>query len=145
MNTLIIITLIVLGILAIALQAKKNERFVPFINLLVFAAVAVVLSSDFNDSSSSVVYALIGLVSINFLASQIKMLQKEYVRVLVPLISVISFLLMIKGTTINFLGEDYLSVNKFLVGCSIIAVLGYELGALKIKLFKKLFDGVDQE
>ena len=91
MNTLIIITISVLGILSIFLQAKKEDRFLRFFNLLVFSAVAVLLTPDFNESSSSVVYALIGLVSINFIASQVKVLQKEYIRILVPLISVVSF------------------------------------------------------
>ncbi len=145
MNTLIIVTLIVLGVVAIALQIKKDERFISFFNLLVFAAVAQLLTSDFDESSSSVIYAIIGLVTINFLASKIKLLQRDYVRALVPLISVGAFLMMFKGTTINFLGEDYLSVNKFLVAGSVIAVLGYELGALKIKVLKKLLDGVEEK
>lgn len=145
MSTLIILPILVLGISGIALQIKQDRRFVQFFNLLVFASVIQLLNLDFDSNSTSINYALIGVVALNFLAAQIKFLQANYIRVLVPLISVGAFLMMYQEQTINFLGEDYLSVNKFLVVGSMVAVLGYEFGLLKIKLLKKLLNGVEDE
>lgn len=145
MNYLMIISVVVLAFASIALQVKKDERFIQFFNLLMFATVAQLLTIGFSPMSVTVVYSLIGLVSLNFVASQIKFLQNNYLRILVPIISFGGFLLLSHGTTINFLGEDYISVNKFLVVGTIMAVLSYEFGLIKIKALKNLFTGFEWE
>ncbi|NRA11530.1 MAG: hypothetical protein HRT57_06220, partial [Crocinitomicaceae bacterium] len=145
MNTLIIVSLIALSLTAIALQIKNDKRFLNFFGLLVFAGIVQLLVSSFDPSSAFIVHSLVGLVSANFIASQVKFLQKDYVRVVVPLATVAGFLMLFQGKTINFLGEDYISVNKFLAAGSILTVVGYEIGALKLKFIKKLFDESDHE
>lgn len=145
MNTFIIVSLIALSLTAIALQIKNDKRFVNFFGVLVFAGIVQVLASSFDPDSAFLIYSLVGLVSANFIASQVKFLQKDYVRVIVPLITVVGFLILFQGKTVNFLGADYISVNKFLVVGAILAVLGFEIGVLKLKLLKKFFDESDHE
>jgi polyisoprenoid-binding protein YceI len=145
MNSLMILSVIVLGIASIALQVKNDERFIQFFNLLVFATVAQVLTSAFSPESATVVYSLIAVVSLNFVASQLKFLHRSFLRVLVPIISFGAFLMTFQGTIISFLGEEYISVNKFLVVGTIMAGLGYEFGLMKIKVLKKLFTGFEDE
>jgi polyisoprenoid-binding protein YceI len=145
MNTLIIVSLIALSITAIALQIKNEKRFLNFFGILIFAGIVQLLVSSFDPESAPLLYSLVGLVSVNFIASQVKFLRKDYIRVLVPLITVVGFLMVFQGKTVNFLGADYISVNKFLVAGSILAVLGYEIGVIKLKFLKKLFDESDHE
>lgn len=145
MNTLIIVSLIALSLTAIALQIKNEKRFINFFGVLIFAGIVQLLAASFDPDSAFLVYSLVVLVSVNFIASQVKFLQRDYVRVIVPLLTVVGFLFVFQGNTVNFLSEDYISVNKFLVAGSILAVLGYEIGALKLKFLKSFFNELDHE
>lgn len=144
MDTILITTVAALGITGFFLQLKNGGRFLHFFNLLTVSIVVLILSKYVDDTSQATLFSLIAVVALNYVAAQLAFLKRTYIRAVVPLISIISFLLLSKDQTINFLGEDFVSVNKFLVGGGIISVLAYEFGSLIIKVFKKLLKGLEE-
>ncbi len=144
MNMLIIASLIVLGATSILLQWKKQTRFVDLVHVLLFAVTTLLISTSNAENSSSPLYLLLGLVAINFIAAQWSVLQKKFVRAIVPLVSLGAYFFFLSGQTVVFLEEEYTLVNKFLVTATVFAVIASEIGVIKMTVLRKMFDGLSE-
>ena len=145
MNTLITASLIVLGITSIVLQWKKQTRFVDLVHVLLFSVTTLLLSTSSDEGNTTSLFLLLSLVAINFIAAQWSVLQKKFVRIVVPLISLGAYFFFLSGQTVVFMEEEYTLVNKFLVMGTVLALIASEIGVMKMAVLRKLFDGLSEE
>lgn len=143
MSTLILLSLFILGLAGIILQFKKEHRFVNIFYVLVFTIATIWASDFYSQGSMSALYGLIAVVGINFAVSNITFLKKSYLRTIVPLISLIAYLLYFNGSVIEVQGNSYAFVNKFLVLGAVLAILAFEIARIKSKVLGKLFGGIE--
>lgn len=143
MEYLEIISLFFIGLGAFVLQWKKDFRFVSFINLLLSIVVVLTMKRFISPTDYNQLYALLAILGVNFVLAQVKLLQKEGVRILGPLISFATFFLLFKSDSITVLGDEYSTVNKFIVAGTILSILTYEFGILKRFFIVKLFQGLE--
>lgn len=138
-----IVTLAFIGIGAFILQWKKDLRFVSFINLLLIAVVVLVMKQFVSLNDHSQLYALLAVVGINYVLAQLKVLQKEGVRILIPVISFLVYFLVFQSESITVLGDEYSSVNKFVISGAVLSILTFEFGLLKRFFINELFHGLE--
>ena len=143
MEYLEIITLVFIGFGAFVLQWKKDLRFVSFINLLLTAVVVLLMKRFISPTDYNQLYALMAVVGINYVLAQLRVLQKEGVRILIPIISFGAFFLMFQSESITVLGDEYSSVNKFIISGAALSILAYEFGLMKRFFITKLFHGLE--
>ncbi|MEJ6583488.1 MAG: YceI family protein [Crocinitomicaceae bacterium] len=143
MEYLDIITLFFIGLGAFVLQWKKDFRFVSFINLLLTTVVVLIMKRFISPTDYNQLYALIAAVGTNFVFAQLKVLQKEGIRILVPIITFGTYFLMFNSDSINVLHEEYSSVNKFIIAGAALSILAYEFGLMKRFFITKLFHGLE--
>ena len=144
MSTLILLSLFILGLAGIILQFKKEHRFVNIFYVLVFTVATIWASTFYSQDSISALYGLIAVVGINFAVSKIAFLKKSYLRTIVPLVSLIGYLLYFNGGVIEVQGDSYAFVNKFLVLGAVLAILAFEIARIKSKVLGKLFGGLEE-
>ena len=138
-----------LGLAAVALAAlvlelKRNERFVDAINFLLFGAVSSVFLVVMREEDKIFFWAILAVVAFNFALSHVQLFRKEYVRVIIAVLSVLVFAFLLKDKAFSFLEQQGILVNKFLVTASVLAVVGYEIGQLKIKLVTRYLGHLDE-
>lgn len=143
MEYLEIITLAFIGLGAFILQWKKDLRFVSFINLLLTAVVVLVMKQFVSLNDQSQLYALLAVVGVNYVLAQLKALQKEGVRILIPVISFVVYFLVFQSESITVLGDEYSSVNKFVISGAVLSILTFEFGLMKRFFINKLFQGLE--
>ena len=102
MSTILSVAFGVVGLSSILLALKRNEKFTRFLQLLLFAITALLVAENVGEGTKPMIYALIGLVGLNYVMAQVKALQKEFVKVLVPLISVVIYLFLFYLKALNF-------------------------------------------
>lgn len=134
----------VLGLLAVSvvsfvLQLKNNHRFIDLVNFLLFLAIGAILLVKVPNEESSVLWTLTSVVSLNFILSHVTLLRRQFVRALVPLISLIALIVMLDGQTVSYIHESGVLINKFFILAGALAVIGYELAVFKSKMAAKLF------
>lgn len=143
-----LLPLIGLGTISFAafmLQRGENRRYLNTLNFLLFAATAAVFLVILDPAHHIFFWAMLGLVALNFAASHLSALQKPFVRSLVPLISVVGLAFILKDRTYDFLGQQGVFVNKFLMTGLVLTALGYELARIKWMAIQKFFGGVIEE
>ncbi len=138
-----IITLAFIGLGAFVLQWKNDVRFVSFINLLLTAVVVLVMKRFISPTDYNQLYALVAIIGINYMLAQLKVLQKNGVRILVPIISFGAYFLLFQSESITVLGDEYSTVNKFLIAGVVLSILTYEFGMMKRFFITKLFHGLE--
>ena len=143
MEYLEIITLAFIGLGAFILQWKKDLRFVSFINLLLTAVVVLVMKQFVSLNDQSQLYALLAVVGINYVLAQLKVFQKEGVRILIPIISFVVYFLGFQSESITVLGDEYSMVNKFVISGAVLSILTFEFGLMKRFFINKLFQGFE--
>ena len=143
MELIEVISLACIGAGAFALQWKKNFRFVGFLNLLLVVSTVLFLKQFVIDILQEQLYLLLAILGLNFIAAQFKVLQKVGLRVVLPLISFAIYFFIFKNESITILGEEYTTVNKFLVSGVILSLLAFEFGAIKEFTLTKLFKGLE--
>lgn len=143
MEYLDIITLAFIGLGAFVLQWKKDVRFVSFINLLLTAVVVLVMKRFISPTDYNQLYALIAVVGINYVLAQLKVLQKDGFRILVPIISFGAYFLLFQSESITVLGDEYSSINKFIISGVALSILTYEFGLIKRFFITKVFHGLE--
>ena len=143
MEYLEIITLAFIGLGAFVLQWKKDLRFVSFINLLLTAVVVLLMKRFVSPTDYNQLYALLAIVGMNYVLAQLQVLQKEGIRILIPIISFGAYLVLFKSESITVLGDEYSSVNKFVISGVVLSVLTYEFGLMKRFFITKLFHGLE--
>ena len=74
---LILTSILLIGVAGIVLQSKQDFRFTGFINLLLFFSVGLYLLQDLSEESKTVMYSLIAIVALNFIASKFELLGTE--------------------------------------------------------------------
>jgi len=134
-----------IGLAAFFLQLKENFRFVDFIHFLVFGGVATLFLTEAGQYDVGVVLSLLGVVAANYVVAQVKFMRKDYLRAVVPLISLIIYAFLLRGRITNFMEEESLVINKFLVVGGIIAAISHELIKMKIVILNKLFGDVEEK
>ncbi len=143
MEYLEIITLAFIGLGAFVLQWKKDLRFVSFINVLLTAVVVLLMKRFVSPTDYNQLYALLAIVGMNYVLAQLQVLQKEGIRILIPIISFGAYLVLFKSESITVLGDEYSSVNKFVISGVVLSVLTYEFGLMKRFFITKLFHGLE--
>jgi len=138
-----IITLAFIGLGAFVLQWKNDVRFVSFINLLLTSVVVLVMKRFISPTDYNQLYALVAIIGINYMLAQLKVLQKNGVRILVPIISFGAYFLLFQSESITVLGDEYSTVNKFLIAGVVLSILTYEFGMMKRFFITKLFHGLE--
>jgi len=139
MEYLEIITLFFIGLGAFVLQWKKDTRFVSFINLLLAAVVILLMKRFISPTDYSQLYALLTILGINYVLAQLKVLQKTGVRILVPIISFGIYFYLYNAASISVMGDEYSTVNKFIIAGTALSILTYEFGLMKRFFVTKLF------
>ncbi len=143
--TVIITAIASVGLAALFLQFKRNVRFIDFINFLVLGGTMTLLYIESRAEDVGILMSLLGIVAANYALAQIKLLRKDYLRALLPLISFIVFIVLLQGKTAMISGDEALVVNKFMVGGVILMVLSYEIASAKLIVLKKLFGEMDEQ
>lgn len=144
MNSLILISLVTLGLAGIFLQLKKEFRLLNFFYVLIFTTISIWASSFYSDSSISAIYGLIAIVVLNYGVSHLSILRKAILRNLIPLISLIIFIFFFKEGVIEVLDSSSLFVNKFLVIGALLSVFAFEIIQIKSNVLGKLFTGIEE-
>ena len=134
-----------IGLAAFFLQLRANFRFVDFIHFLVFGGVATLFLTEAGSYDVGVVLSLLGVVAANYVVAQIKYMRKDYLRAVVPLVSLIVYALLLKGRVVVFMDEESLAINKFLVVGGVLAAISHELIKMKVLVLKKLFGEVEEK
>lgn len=142
METIELIGLALIGIAAFALQWKKNFRFVGFLNLLLVVSTVLFLKQFVSASNHVQLYGILAIVGANFVLAQLKFFQRVGVRLLLPLISFGTYFFIFKATSITILGEEYTTVNKFIIASALLSLLVFEIGEIKQFVLEKIFKGL---
>lgn len=140
-----VIGLGVLSLAAFVLQLGNNRRFLNALLFLMFAAVGSLFLVPMKEDYHTFYWGLLGVVALNFAASHVNMLRKDYVRALLPLISVGALIFLFKDKNYEFLTQQGAFINKFSIVGLFVAALGYELGVIKLKVISKLFGSISEE
>lgn len=148
MSTLSIVSLVLIGIAALAVNIKKMGKFTDFLNLVLFCTLILGLGSlegeVFNGEGKVLGYVLIIHTVLQFLIGRIKLLRKPFLRVMVPILGMIVFFLMDGEMSLNDAGFKFSLSDKLVLVGAILAVLAYEIGTLKAKVLGSLF-GLESE
>lgn len=140
-----VIGLGILSLAAFVLQLGNNRRFLNALLFLLFAAVGSLFLVPMKEEHHLFFWGLLAVVALNFAASHMAYLRKDFVRVLVPLLSVVGVIILFKGKNYEFLTQQGAFINKFSITGLCIAALGYELGVVKLKVISKLFGPVNED
>lgn len=143
MEIIEVIGLLLIGVAAFILQIKKNFRFVGFINLLIALSVTLFFKQFVEEESQPQLYGILALLGANFVFAQIKLLQKQVIRIIIPLLSFGIYFYYFSESSITILNEEYMTVNKFIVSGVLLSLLAYEFGTLKEFAIRKLFKGLE--
>ncbi|MCH2230881.1 MAG: YceI family protein [Crocinitomicaceae bacterium] len=145
MNAIVLISMITLSGVGLFLEFKRNTKLEDAFYLLLFVVISLWASAFFSDLSVSPIYGLIAMVALNYVFSKADFLVKPYVRVIVPTIMAVGYLLIFNEHVIEVIDNSYVFVNKFLVLAVFIALFGYEIALIKAKFLGKLFGDMSEQ
>ena len=148
MSTLSILSLVVIGLAALVMNYKNLGKYIDFLNVMFFTTIVLALGNlegeVFQEGGKMLGYVLIVHTVIQFFGSKIPFLRKSYVRIALPLVGMLVFFGMHGSTTLVDAGFTFSLSDKLILVGAILAVLAYEVGALKAQIFAKLF-GISQD
>ncbi|OFZ54003.1 MAG: hypothetical protein A3D92_08435 [Bacteroidetes bacterium RIFCSPHIGHO2_02_FULL_44_7] len=130
---------------AFIFQRGENRRFLNALYFLLFVATASVFLVILDPAHHVFFWAMVGVVALNFAASHLSVLQKPFIRSLVPLISVVGMAFLLKDRTYDLLGQQGVFINKFLLTGLVLTALGYELARVKVQAIRKFFGGIAED
>src|SRR3989338_6306905 len=130
---------------AFIFQRGENRRFLNALYFLLFVATASVFLVILDPAHHVFFWAMVGVVALNFAASHLSVLQKTFIRSLVPLISVVGMAFLLKDRTYDLLGQQGVFINKFLLTGLVLTALGYELARVKVQAIRKFFGGIAED
>lgn len=141
MNTLVIISFLLLGIAAFGIQKKRRHQQIDALHLLFFAALAITIKVDFEDANraNQWTYSLIAVVAINFLISRWAMMQKPIFRLVPPMLTFAVLLGFFWSDSFVYLGNGFEISNKATIVLPFLGILMYEFAWLKVHFLKKIF------
>jgi polyisoprenoid-binding protein YceI len=145
MGILVIFSFVLLAVAAIAIQKKQRFQQVNTLHLIFFAALAILLKLDLGNTgeSNQLIYALIGVVAINFLASKWNKLRSPIFRIVAPILTFSGFLLFFSGQSFEFLDRTFHMSDKATLVLPFIGIGAMEISLLIQKQLKKVFDTND--
>lgn len=144
MNVFVILSMVILGGIGLFFQFKRAFRLLNVFYLLLFAVTSIWSTTFFSESSIAPIYALIGIVAMNFGMAQFEALRKGALRTIVPFLSMIVFILIFKDDVIEVSGDTYGFVNKFLVAGAVLSIFAYEIARIKSKVLAGLFANLEE-
>ncbi len=141
MNTMVIISFLLLGIAAFVIQIKRRQQQIDALHLLFFAALAIAMKVDFEDANhaNQWTYALIAIVAINFLLSRWAKLRNPIIRLLPPLVSFAILFGVYWNDSFIYLGNNFNMSDKATVVLPFLGILIYEIAWMKVHFLKKFF------
>lgn len=141
MNTMVIISFLLLGIAAFVIQKKRRFQQIDALHLLFFAALAIAMKVDFEDASrvNQWTYTLIAVVALNFLLSRWSKLRNPFIRLVPPLVSFAVLFGVYWNDSFLYLGNNFNMSDKATVVLPFLGILIYEIAWLKVHFLKKFF------
>lgn len=142
METLPVISLVVIGLAAIAVKAKERDAFLNPILLLLFAAISVIVSS-YGTEESNIIYGLIGVLAVNLAVARMSAMRKPIIRAAIPVATFGLFLSLFASKT--FLYFDYeISIQSLpVIVLILVGTLALEISVLVSEIFKKIDPKLD--
>lgn len=126
-----VIGLLILGLASLIVAIKEVIRFTPLILLLLFTVVGMAILPILDKNGGVIIGMSIGAVALNYLASYVKLFQKQWMVSVVPLISAIILLSLFGDDIVEVEGNATAAVNKFVVIGSVLASFPVLLGTVK--------------
>lgn len=141
MSLFIILSFALLGVAAFVIQRKQRFDQVDILHLLFVTAVAILLSSDFeNDQAASVwTYSLIALLAVNFLLSRWSKLRRPFIRLVPPLITFGVLLGVFWSDSFVYLGKNFNVSDKATLALPFLGVIAYEAARFSAGLLQRYF------
>ncbi|MGB0914969.1 MAG: YceI family protein [Crocinitomicaceae bacterium] len=145
MNAFVLISMIAIAALGLLLEFKRNKGVEAVFHLLLLAVFGLWSSSFYAEGSLSPIYGVISLAAINYIFSNVEQLKREWVRLIVPIVSTSIFLFLFNGDVIELIENSYVFVNKFFILALFLALFGYEIASMKAKILGRLFGDMSKD
>lgn len=147
MSLFVIFSFALLGIAAFIIQKKRRFEQIDILHLLLVAALAVLLKSDFEDEKLASIwsYSLISLLAINFLLSRWSKLRSPIVRLIPPILSFSVLLAFFWNDSFIYLGKNFNISDKATFVLPLLGILMYEFARIKLHFLKKFFGMKDSD
>ena len=133
-----LISFVGLALLGLLLGIKKDKRFTDFFFLIYLVAVGVSFALNMS-AGDNLIWALLAIVSANFLLSRFTFAKSMYVGLAIAPISALVILLIHSGLNISHLDQSYNVVNKFSVLGIMLAAFIPVITKLKMAALAKVF------
>lgn len=136
MDTLLISTLVVLGLTAALLEWKKQYRLNGIFQTL-FAVIAMLwMAQKFGEETRYIFYALAGITVVGFLAAQF-IPKNKWIAGVVALVAGLGFYFGFANQTLELNEQAFAPETKFLVLGIVIAAIGALIADLKLKFLTR--------
>lgn len=135
MNSLLIATLCVLGLVSILLAWKKQDKLVSILQVLFAATLIQWSATAYDDNAQFVFHAMTGLLLIAFILKQF-LASNFWSNALIPFALSTGFFFLFGTDEMSFQGEVFVAVPKFMLVGLVLATLGMPIANLKMRLLR---------
>jgi len=144
MSFALIIGYFVIAILSFILLYKDTKKQNNPLSFLLFLAFLATVYPGFTEESSSIVFGVLAVVSLNLAIGSVKSITQKWIKISALTVSWLLLLILFNDQVIEYNGEKSLFQNKFLIIGVILALFGYELAVAKIKILQRFFGKMNQ-